>query len=97
MTRTEAKALLLEMRKAGTVVKVAFDWAAYKKAHKLGNEYSDSPSTYYYKLHNSDDEYIRGTGAGSWACKNTFADWYAELRFCKLLEKLPATHFVWGL
>lgn len=44
-----------------------------------------------------DDEYIRFSGYGSWACKNTFEEFYIYVSDYELIEKKDWDYYEWGL
>lgn len=85
MTRKQATEILKRMRETGEAVKLL---------HHYGENCICSTGYHVYKIHG---EYVRGTGAGHWACKNTFADFYEEVRDNDFVKMLPADYYEWGL
>lgn len=85
MTRKESDALLKEMREKGIAVKVS----AY-----MGENCISRYSKHVAKIR---DGLIRMSGYGAWACRNSFSEFYCQMRECTLIEKLPADYYEWGL
>lgn len=94
MTRKESHALLEWMRETGCPIKFEHSWK--KQAESEGTEHNCIVDTtiLYARAY---DDCITVTGAGHGAIDNTFEQFYREVRYSTLLEKLPYDFYTWGL